>query len=76
MNHGRIVFSQIIDYFPRRSFKSCVTIRNETEMFKKIISDLRAAVILIATENFSALRAVLKSMMNLASRSIRLDKKS
>ena len=24
MNHGRIVFSQIMDYFPRRRFKSCV----------------------------------------------------
>ena len=24
MNHGRIVFSQIMDYFPRRCFKSCV----------------------------------------------------
>ena len=24
MNQGRIVFSQIMDYFPRRSFKSCV----------------------------------------------------
>ena len=52
------------------------TIRSETEMLKKIITDLRAVVILIATENFSALRVVLKSMMNLASRSARLDKKS
>ena len=52
------------------------TVRNETEMFKKIISDLRAAVILIATENFSALRIMLKSMMNLASRSARLGKKN
>jgi len=25
MNHGRIVFSQIMDYFPRRRFKSCVS---------------------------------------------------
>jgi len=24
MNHGRIVFSQIMDYFPQRRFKSCV----------------------------------------------------
>src|SRR5210317_443582 len=24
MNNGRIVFSQIMDYFPRRRFKSCV----------------------------------------------------
>ena len=24
MNHGQIVFSQIMDYFPRRRFKSCV----------------------------------------------------
>jgi hypothetical protein len=24
MNHGRIVFSQIMDFFPRRRFKSCV----------------------------------------------------
>ena len=24
MNHGRIVFSQIMDYFPRRRFKSCI----------------------------------------------------
>lgn len=24
MNHGRIVFSQIMDYFPRQRFKSCV----------------------------------------------------
>jgi len=24
MNHGRIVFSQIMDYFPQRLFKSCV----------------------------------------------------
>jgi hypothetical protein len=52
------------------------TVRKETEMFKKIITDLRTVVILIATENLSALRVVLKSMMNLASRSIRLDKKS
>ena len=52
------------------------TIRSEIEMLKKIITDLRAVVILIATENFFALRVVLKSMMNLASRSARLDKKS
>jgi len=25
MYHGRIVFSQIMDYFPLRRFKSCVT---------------------------------------------------
>jgi len=24
MNHGRIIFSQIMDYFPQRRFKSCV----------------------------------------------------
>ena len=24
MNHGRIIFSQIMDFFPRRRFKSCV----------------------------------------------------
>ena len=24
MNHGRIVFSQIMDYFPQRRFKSCI----------------------------------------------------
>ena len=24
MNHGRIVFSQIMDYFPRRRFKTCI----------------------------------------------------
>jgi hypothetical protein len=52
------------------------TIRSEIEMLKKIITDLRAVVILIATENFSALRVVLKIMINLASRSAGLDKKS
>jgi hypothetical protein len=48
----------------------------ETEMFKKIITDLKAAVMLIATENLSALRAVFKNMVNWASRSARLGKKS
>jgi len=52
------------------------TVRNGTEMFKKIITDLGAVVMLIATENLSALRVVLKSMMNLASKSARLGKKS
>ena len=52
------------------------TVRNGTEMFKKIITDLRAAVMLIAKENLSVLRAVLKSMINLTSRSARLGKKS
>jgi hypothetical protein len=45
-------------------------------MFKKIIADLRLAVMLIATENLSALRVVLKSMMNLVHKSARLGKKS
>jgi hypothetical protein len=52
------------------------TVRNGTEMFKKIIADLRLAVMLIATENLSALRVVLKSMMNLVHKSARLGKKS
>jgi hypothetical protein len=34
-----------------------------TEMLKKIITDLRAVVILIATENLSALRVLLKNMI-------------
>ncbi len=52
------------------------TVQNETEMFKKIITDLRAAVMLIATENLSALRVVLQNMISLAFRLARQGKKS
>jgi len=52
------------------------TVRNETEMFRKIITDLRAVVMLIATENLSALRVVLKNTISLASRLARQGKKS
>jgi hypothetical protein len=45
-------------------------------MFKKIMTDFRAAVMLIASENLSALRAMLRSMMNLASRSARPGKRN
>ncbi len=51
------------------------TVQNEIEMFKKIITDLKAAVMLIATENLSALRAMLKNMITWALRSARLGKK-
>jgi hypothetical protein len=41
-----------------------------------MITDFRAAIMLIATENLSALRAVLKNMMNLASWSDRPGKRN
>ncbi|MHC4461987.1 MAG: hypothetical protein ACYS30_11225 [Planctomycetota bacterium] len=45
-------------------------------MLKKIITDLRAVVILIATENLSALRVLLKNMIDLASKSVRVRRKT
>jgi len=51
------------------------TVQNETEMLKKIITDLRAAVMLIATENLSILRLLLKKLINLASKSVRVHRK-
>ena len=41
------------------------------EMLKKIMTDVREAVLLIATENLSALRAMLKNIANWASKSAR-----
>jgi len=51
-------------------------VRNGTEMLTKIINDLKAAVMLIATENLSALRVLLKNMINLASKSVRVRRKT
>lgn len=51
-------------------------VQKETEMLKKIKTDLRAVVMLIATENLSALRALLKNIKNLASKSIHLHRKT
>ena len=51
-------------------------VRNGTEMLKKIITDLRAAVMLIATENLSALRVLLKNIIDLASKSVRVRRKT
>jgi hypothetical protein len=45
-------------------------------MFKKIRTHIRAAVMLIAIENLSALRVLLRNMANLASRSVRAHKKT
>ena len=48
-----------------------------TEMLKKrIASTLRAALILIATEDVNALRILLKTISNLTSKSVSMQKKS
>jgi hypothetical protein len=52
------------------------TVRNETEMLKKIITDFRAAVMLIATENLSVLRGLLKKLITLTSKSFRAQRKT
>jgi hypothetical protein len=39
-------------------------------MWKKIAADIRAAVVLIATEDIKALRALAKNVANLASKPV------
>jgi hypothetical protein len=51
-------------------------IRKGTEMSKKIRTEFRAAIILIATENISALRVLLKNILGFASKSVHLHRKS
>ena len=46
--------------------------QNGVEMLKKIMTDIREAALLIATENLSALRAMLKNIANWASKSARI----
>jgi len=45
-------------------------------MLKKIMTDIRAAVMLIAVEDLNALRVLLKNITNLASKSVRAYKKT
>ena len=45
-------------------------------MLKKIVTNIRAAVILIANENLSALRVLLKNITNFAAKSVRLYRKT
>ena len=48
-----------------------------TEMLKKrIVTTLRAALILIATEDLNALRILFKTITNLTSKSVSMHKKS
>jgi hypothetical protein len=51
-------------------------VQKGTEMLKKIKTDLRAVVMLIATENLSALRVLLKNIKKLASKSVRSHRKT
>jgi len=44
-------------------------------VLKKIIANLMAAITLIATENISALRVLLKNIVDFASKSVRLHRK-
>jgi len=44
-------------------------------MFKKIITDLGAAVMLTSTESLSVLRVLLMKLTSLASKSVRLHRK-
>jgi hypothetical protein len=46
------------------------------EMLKGIMTHIRAAVTLIATEDFKALRALFKNIADFASKSVRVDKKT
>lgn len=50
--------------------------RKGAEMLKKIMTDIRAAVMLIAVEDLNALRVLLKNITNLASKSVRAYKKT
>jgi hypothetical protein len=43
---------------------------------KKIMADIRAALILIATEDMNALRVLLKNVTSLASKSVCMYKKA
>ena len=58
------------------TFKRNWSAQKGPEMLKKIMTDIRAAITLIATENVNALRVLLKNITNLASKSIRAYKKT
>ncbi len=45
-------------------------------MLKKIIANLMAAITLIAAENISAMRVLLKNMINLASKFVHVLRKT
>jgi len=49
--------------------------QKRTEVLKKIIANLMAAITLIAVENISALRVLLKNIVDFASKSVRLHRK-